>query len=251
MKHSEIVRIVPGADTAVLFIHGIVGTPNHFVKGIPLLELVPEGWSVYNLLLPGHGKTVEDFSRSSMKLWKEKVWSVFSQLSLTHKQIILVGHSMGTLFAIQLALEYPEKIPFAFLLAVPLRPWIRLSGMVNCLRLAFGKIREDHSLEVAVRNACGVKTTRKLWKYMGWIPRFLELFREIAQTEKKMSALRVPAIAFQSEMDELVCNRSRRILERSGVFEIRNLKKSSHFYYHPEDAASVRTCFLKQMKKKA
>ena len=36
MIHQEYVRKVPGADTAVLFIHGIVGTPNHFTDLISL-----------------------------------------------------------------------------------------------------------------------------------------------------------------------------------------------------------------------
>ena len=30
MNHAEYKRMVPGADTAVLFVHGILGTPNHF-----------------------------------------------------------------------------------------------------------------------------------------------------------------------------------------------------------------------------
>ena len=54
MKHEEMIRIVPGASTAVLFLHGIVGTPNHFVGGVPITEWVPEDWSLHNLLLPGH-----------------------------------------------------------------------------------------------------------------------------------------------------------------------------------------------------
>ena len=30
MRHFETRRILPGAKNAVLFLHGIVGTPNHF-----------------------------------------------------------------------------------------------------------------------------------------------------------------------------------------------------------------------------
>ena len=73
MEHKEYVRIVPGADTAVLFIHGIVGTPNHFTDLISLVELVPEDWSVCNLLLDGHGGNADDFAATSMKKWKNQV----------------------------------------------------------------------------------------------------------------------------------------------------------------------------------
>lgn len=246
--HRETISVLPEADTAVLFIHGIVGTPNHFRTQIPLEELVPEGWSVYNMLLDGHGGEVGDFSKTSMKKWKKQVREIFDALCRSHDRVVIAAHSMGTLFAVRLALERPEKVPFLFLIAMPMRPWVRLSGAVNCLRLVFGRIREDRPLEVATRNVCGVKTTRKLWRYLGWIPRYLELFGLIHEVEKKMGQLTVPCTAFQSEKDELVSNRSRRVIEKSGVMEIVELKGSTHFYYAPEDRQTVRAAFERQCK---
>ena len=248
MVHEEYVRIIPGADTAVLFIHGIVGTPNHFRDLIPLVERVPEDYSVYNVLLDGHGKTVDDFARTSMKKWREQVWGVFKTLAKTHEHVILVGHSMGTLFSIQLAREYPEKVPFLFLLAVPLRPALRIRGVARVLRMVFGLTREDDPIAVATRDVCGVTTTRMLWKYLPWIPRFLELFREIYRAEKVMGALSVPCIAYQSQIDELVSNRSRRLLEKSGVMTVHNLENSTHFYYHPDDQRIILSDFERQIK---
>lgn len=248
MIHEEYVRIVPEADTAVLFIHGIVGTPNHFRDLIPLIDLVPENYSIYNVLLDGHGKTVDDFARTSMRKWRAQVWGIFEQLSRTHERVILVAHSMGTLFSIQLALEHPEKVPFLFLIAVPLRPGIRLMTIRNLLCLVFGKLREDVPLEAATMQVCGLKTTRKLWKYLAWIPRFLELFAEICRTEKVMGSLTVPCTAYQSQRDELVANCTRKVLEKSGVMEVHNLLHSTHFYYHPEDQKIVRADFEKKIK---
>lgn len=247
MRHNETIRILQEAKTAVMFLHGIVGTPDHFRDLIPLEELVSTDWSVYNLRLPGHGNTVEDFGRSSMRQWKHYVWDVFEKLSQTHEQIILVGHSMGTLFSIQLALEHPEKVPFLFLIAVPMRPGVRLFGAINCLKLAFGGLREDRPIEAATMRVCGVKTTRKLWMYYRWIPRFLELFREIRLTEKRLSCLSVPCVAYQSRRDELVRNKSKRVLERSGVMQVHELSESTHFYYAPEDQITVREVFLNKM----
>lgn len=239
MSHEPTVRIVPGADTAVLFLHGILGTPKHFRNILTLESLVPSEWSVYNILLDGHGKAVEDFSRTSMKKWREQVWNVFSELRGTHERVILVGHSMGTLFAIQLAVENPEKVKQLFLLAVPLRPWMRWFGMINMLRMPFGLIREDHPVEAATKEVCGVGTTWMIWKYLGWIPRFLELFAEIGRTEKILADLKAPCVAYQSKRDELVMNLTRRVLDRSGVMEIRDLPDSTHFYYAPEDKTLI------------
>ena len=103
--HQEYRRIVSGADTAVLFVHGISGTPNHFRQRIALEEMVSPGWSVYNLLLDGHGKGAEDFSRSSMEKWRSQVRRAFEDLAKNHDRVMIAAHSMGTLFALQLAIE--------------------------------------------------------------------------------------------------------------------------------------------------
>lgn len=241
--HEPYIRLVPNAKTAVLFIHGILGTPNHFRDLMPLVELVPENWSVHNLLLPGHGGSTKDFGRSSMNAWRSHTKNVFLQLANTHEHVLVVAHSMGTLFALQLGLEHPEKIPALFLLAVPMRPGLRWIGIKNCFRVGFDRVRPDHPMEVATQNACGIQTTKLVWKYIPWIPRFLELFLEIYDTEKRMEQLNVPCTAWQSHKDELVTNHSRKVLARFPQIEIRDLKDSSHFYYTDADRGRVMDAF--------
>lgn len=249
MEHIETRRLVPGAKYAVLFIHGIVGTPNHFRIVLPLEELVPEDWSVFNIRQPGHGGCVEDFGRSDINQWRSHAKAAFEELAGKHEKILIVGHSLGTLFAMQIALERPEKVAQLFLVAAPMRPWVRLFGAVNCVRLAFGWIREDRPLEVATQNVCGVTTTPLLWKYIPWLPRFFELFAEIARTEKVMGNLTVPCAAWQSRKDELVSNFSTPVLQKSGVMEVHELENSTHFYYAPEDMQLLRREFQRCIKK--
>lgn len=244
MAHEPTRRIVPGAKTAVLFIHGIVGTPDHFVTQIPLMEMVPQDDSLHNLLLDGHGGTVADFSRTSMDAWKRQTEKAFLELSETHEQVLLVAHSMGTLLALELALAYPEKVSGLFLLAVPLKVWPRLFGIRNSLRLVFGRIREDHPREAAIRNACGIQTTRKLWQYLGWIPRYLELFGLIRQIRKRLPLLKVPCRAFQSRRDELVTNSASGLLSEVSWIQLRVLEDSSHFYYGEADQKEIKKAFM-------
>lgn len=248
MEHFETRKLIPGAKYAVLFLHGIVGTPNHFRIVLPLEELVPGGWSVINVRYPGHGGDVSGFGKSNMDLWRAHARAAFLELAGNHEKIAIVGHSMGTLFAMQLALEFPGKIAFLFLVAAPMRPWVRLFGAVNCLRLAFACIREDNPMEVATRNVCGVTTTPLVWKYIPWIPRFLELFGEIARTERRMGGLQVPCVAWQSRKDELVSNFSAPVLVKSGVMEVHELENSTHFYYTPEDRKNLREDFIKRIR---
>lgn len=232
MHHEEYIRDIPGAKTAVLFIHGIVGTPDHFDMLIPL---VPRDWSVYNILLDGHGKTPGDFAASSMKKWKAQVWGLFGRLCAQYNKVVITAHSMGTLFAIQLALERPEKVPFLFLMASPMRVGLRLTGIINSMKVVFHCVNDSNPLEAATRDACSIQTDLRLWRYLGWIPRYLELFREIRVTRKLLPGLTVSCYAFQSRKDELVSNRAGRVLEKSGVVQVNYLPGSGHFYYEETD----------------
>lgn len=245
---QESKRMVPGAKTAVLFIHGICGTPNHFRSVLPLENLVPPAYSVRNLVLDGHGGGVREFGRSSMAQWKRTAWKAFEDLAESHEKVILVGHSMGTLFSIQLAVRHPEKVSFLFLLGVPLRVRLRLFGIGNFVRFAFGGLDEKDPVQKALKMASGITPTKKLWQYLPWIPRMLELFGQMRHTAKLLPDLTVPAIAFQSRRDEVVSGRSGRILEECGKLRVVNLPKSTHFYYPPEEAQQVQAHFLALME---
>lgn len=240
MNHQEYIRVVPGAQTAVMMIHSILGTPRHFDMLIPL---VPENWSVYNILLDGHGKTLDDFAASSMKKWKKQVWQLFAELSVRYDRVVIAAHSMGTLFAIGLGLEYPEKIPFLFLLASPMKVGLRICGIVNAMKVVFQIIDETNPLEVATRNAYSLQPDWRLWKYVKWIPRFLELFSEIRAVRKLLPGLQVPCYAFQSRRDELVSNRTGRVLEECSRVNVQYLARSGHFYYNKEDKMRLLDAF--------
>ena len=81
MDHSQYIRVVEGSAMAVLIIHGIAGTPAHFRDLIPV---IPENWSVYNILLDGHGKNVKDFGKSSMAKCIDQVNRVLQTLLELH-----------------------------------------------------------------------------------------------------------------------------------------------------------------------
>ena len=137
MVHKETIRIIPNADTAVLLIHGICGSPNHFRQLLPIEQQIPQNWSVYNMVLDGHCKSVMDFGRSSMKKWWQQVDGAFRLLAESHSRVIVVGHSMGTLFAMELAKCYPDMIPFLFLLASPVRVSVKPRAVKYLLKISF------------------------------------------------------------------------------------------------------------------
>ena len=237
MKYTPYYRIQPGAKRAALFIHGIVGTPMHFAQ---LLPLIPENWSVYNILLDGHGRQVEDFSRTSMAKWKAQVSAQLDNILKTHEQVLIVAHSMGTLFAIEESIRRPEQVSALFLLNVPLTPWVTPATWVNSLRLAFGKVKPD-TPAADMLGASGVHLTPKLWKYLGWIPRFYELLVEAHRAKSKLARISVPCQAFQSRRDELVSRRAYRILQKQPHIQTTELQNSGHFAYKGADLDLLKT----------
>ncbi len=239
MQYSPYYRIVPGAETAVLFVHGIVGTPAHFRELIPL---VPEDWSVYNILLEGHGGDVEDFARASMQAWKAQVHRQAAEILKTHASLLLVGHSMGTLFCIQESLCFPEETMGLFLLNVPLHPWVRPSSVPHTLSAALGTARPGSPAEQLLRD-CGVRLSPRLWKYMRWIPRYAELLRECIRVRGLVGKITVPCVCFQSRRDELVSRRSFRFLEPFENLKAAELAESGHFGYSEADLAQIREAF--------
>lgn len=233
MEHEPYIRMVANADTAVLFIHGIVGSPAHFKD---LLPVIPENWSVYNILLDGHGQEVEDFARTSMEKWKTQVSQVLTSLLDSHERVFIVAHSMGTLLAIEEAVRRPGKVCGLFLLAVPLVFRVRISAALGSIQAALGQARPGSVAEQMV-NDSSVRLSPQLHKYLKWLPRFTELTREALRTHVLLPLISVPCRVFQSGKDELVGRTSTELLEKQPQITVSVLENSGHFSYSPEDLA--------------
>ena len=247
VAHEERMRILPGAKKAVLMMHGIAGTPDHFRTILPLEDLVPETWSLCNVVMPGHGGRVEDFSHSSLPAWEAYCMALFERLCESHEQVFLVGHSMGTLFAIRMAHKRPEKVAAMLLIEVPLRVGVKLFTIRNLIRFAFGRLDLTDPVQEATSRVCSIAPTWMVWKYIGWLPRVAELVKYMHQTDDLLPHLTVPAVAYQSMRDEMVSDRSRKLLLQAETVQVRVFSKSTHFYCHPEDIARVRDVFTEQL----
>lgn len=243
MDHKEYVRICDNSNIAILFVHGIVGTPNHFTE---FISLVPESVSVYNLLLDGHGKGVRDFAKTSMKKWETQVASVVEGLSLTHEKIYIVAHSLGTLLAIDQAIK-AKKVCKLFLLAVPLRLSLKPKMLINSLKVYLDKIRFDDYEALAAKESYGIGKDKNPFHYIGWIPRFLELFAKIRKTRQVVHLLNTPCLVYQSKKDEMVSKGSKKYFENKPNSKVSELKNSGHYYYDREAFDFLITEFKKML----
>ena len=238
--HEEYKRIAEHSDKAILFVHGILGTPNHFRAFVPL---VPKNITVYNLLLDGHGKGVQDFSKTSMKKWETQVAIAVEELAQNHREIYIVAHSLGCLLAIEQAVRNPI-ITKLFLLAVPLKLRLKPRMFLNSIKVYLNRIDPENEELVAAKACYGIRDSKNPFLYLGWVPRFLELFSKIKDTRKILRSVKIPCAAYQSLRDEMVSNRAASILEQNPVISIFALEHSSHFYYEKNDLVLVTQHFI-------
>lgn len=246
MAHQEYIREIPGSDTVVLCIHGIFGTPDIFK---PILTQVPDDWSVFNILLDGHGKSVQDFARSSMAKWKGQVQRTLTYLSVRYSKIIIAGHSMGTLFALQAADGSNPRIKALFLLDVPLMPILRPSCASNSLQILYERIPAHNKVAFAHKAAVSVIPDKRVWRYLTWFPRIAELIKEIEITRNYISKVKVPCRVFLSQKDELVSLRSYRYMKGNPRIKVTMLHGATHFYFSEENTAQMQRSFASMCRK--
>ncbi|MBQ8407238.1 MAG: alpha/beta fold hydrolase [Clostridia bacterium] len=239
MEHQEYKRFVPNADCAILFIHGIVGTPNHFSD---FISTVPDTVSVWNLLLTGHGKQVRDFSHTSMNEWEAQVEDAITHLAQDHTNIYLVAHSMGALLSIEKAI-YHREIKGLFLLAAPLKLFIKPQMAINSYKVYRDRIDPEDAVGMAAKKCYGIAPDKNVFHYIGWIPRYLELFAKIRSVRGMLESLSVPCTAYQSQKDEMVSVKSERYLRKCRSVKVVKLKNSRHYYYDEADYKALKEDF--------
>ena len=243
-KHVEYKRIAQDAERAVLLIHGILSTPNHFRDLIPL---IPDDYSVYAMVTAGHCGTVSDFSNSSLEKWEESVQKAVDELLKTHKEIYIVGYSMGNLFAIEQAIK-DDRVKKLFCIAIPIKVRVRLRMIGICTRVYKNKFRKNDFAAIGCKESYGVTDSKNLFEYLLWVPRFFDLFKIIKRVRKNLDKLNTPCVAYQSLKDELVSPKSIKILKNESNIGVFVLDNSTHFYYEPSELEYLKKEFTEFLK---
>jgi len=101
-----------GGSTAVLIIHGFMGSPHNMIY---LSERLNKGgFTVFVPRLPGHGTNSDDFVQSSWQDWLRTSIDAYLNLAAKYNKVYVAGLSMGALLTVILSAKYkPEKIVLA------------------------------------------------------------------------------------------------------------------------------------------
>ncbi len=102
--------LLPGtSDRGVLLIHGFTSSPYHFRAFAEFLHL--RNYTVFGMLLPGHGTHPDHLNRVQRKDWYVAVRDAFLALARRTKRISVVGDSYGGILAYILAgLSYERNM---------------------------------------------------------------------------------------------------------------------------------------------
>ena len=122
---AEAFELTRGAEApAILLLHGSGDTPQTLRY---LAEyLYARGYHVRVPLLPGHGRTITDFSRVAAEEWIETARSAYRDLTHTDRWVGVGGLSMGGALAARLAAEV-RSVPALVLLA----PYVAMPNRIS------------------------------------------------------------------------------------------------------------------------
>jgi carboxylesterase len=125
-KGAETIDLQEEDSHGVLLLHGFGDTPQ--TLSLLARRLRKAGYSVLVPLLPGHGRTMDAFTRSRADEWIDAAKSCLLEMRARNNAVSIVGLSMGGALAVLLAAEVRD-IPALVLIA----PYL---GMPRVLRLA-------------------------------------------------------------------------------------------------------------------
>ncbi len=230
--HRPIERNIPGAKKAVLLIHGLLGTPRFWQD---FVAATPEDVALHALLLPGHGGTVPEFGHVPWGAWRKAVTEAVEALCAQHEQVFIVAHSLGTLLAINSLTAHPAPVRGMLFIAAPLRLRMSAKTVLGNIRKGLGAGESREAL------ACyyGTEPDVRVWRYVSWLPRYVEFFRESAAARRGLPRLSIPTQAFLSPRDELVSPRSSTPLRSCPTMTLTMLSTSGHHAFTPEELSQM------------
>ena len=219
--------------TAVLFVHGFMGSHRQFGELSQLLKDC--GADMYFYVLPGHETSLEDFKKTNADSWQSGVNSKLRELSAGYDRVLLVGHSMGGLLAVRAAIAVPEKVIGVAALGFPIKvsvgpDWLKLNMQASNP----AKPGEDPRI-TAARSMAGV-TIKTTGQYFSTLPQNMQFMKTTKLARRDIHLLKKPLTVINFEKDEIVSKDTPRfVLSQKPDAKIVMLSDSYHFYFAKED----------------
>jgi len=236
-RHAPFFQMNPEHKGLVIFIHGFMGSSKQFDS---LMDAAyKHGYSIDALLLPGHGGSVKKFSTGTYERWQNYVDSEVEHYSQEYDKIILVGHSMGGLLAINASIKFPDKICCLFVITCP---FIITSFSFYALKVRLQQAfsRMDNPIKAAyLKNSSVALTPNLMW---GTIKPYMEFKKLMRAARDVLPEVKVPINAVYSSADELTSIKSLKVLRTELInapLKEMILFDSLHAYYTEIDQLAM------------
>jgi len=211
---AQPIQHLAGNRRVVLLIHGYTGYPGElaFIGK----ELAEADWDVRIPRLTGHGTSGSDFASANMAMWRRQVADEWFNLNTIYDEVMVLGHSMGALLSLDLAVKYPVRSLVVLAPAIGvrvkgrslfrviswfIRKWPREweSDPDFCF---FDERDEDDDLYLGA----------EYWSW-NWFSSLADLFSLQSAIERRLGSVKAPVLGIFGELDELVGSASRKLMK--------------------------------------
>jgi carboxylesterase len=239
-NHTNKVKIHPmampvyleGGKTAVLIVHGYLGSPRDVLYLAERLN--SEGYTVSVPRLPGHGTCRKDFLDSGKDDWLREVRDNYKKLKRICSDVYIAGFSMGGLLAVITAAEFnPEKL----ILVAP--------ALTNRRKLMLYSTPILRLFIKSLNKKCEIKTNSEYEEYLkneywskDWIKAASDILFLQIKAKKLLKSLESEVLLLLSENDRTVPLSVSHIVEKridKNKLTEKRVWNSGHMIFHGED----------------
>lgn len=191
------------SPVGVLVIHGFTATLDS-VKSLSL-SLQELGIPFSVPLLTGHGASSPELLRGvKWEQWMADAEEAFQKLTLEAEKIIVIGHSMGALLSLNLAVRYPDKIDCLVLAttAIKLVSVLAPGRPLHFAAPLLGKIFRNWELKSDVSEAACTTCS----PHYSWVPTdaILSLFDLIKKSRQLPGRIHLPVLIIHCRNERTV-----------------------------------------------
>ncbi len=182
-----------------ILVHGFNGEPIDMTELAGHLESL--GFSTENLLLPGHGTSIQDFAEHGWQDWYAAVRGAVSEALDRGEGVLLIGHSMGASVCLAVTADEPRVQGI-----VAMCPPIELHPLTHSAVSQLGRIlryfpswRED----VRDRRGARARYPRRAYSWTA-VSTLQSLLAALPDLKGKLGAIRCPALVICARNDHVV-----------------------------------------------
>ena len=183
----------------MLMIHGFTACP---VDLKPLAEILHGfGYTINAPLLAGHGTTPEQMIKTSWQDWMNSVLEALSVLRRECKQVAAVGHSVGGLLALALAIEHQVDgvIPINAPLIFHNKDIPRAHEFLDKFEYARKDYKKDQAEIIITSEGLPHFSYKKIP-----LKCVVSVNKAIAEIQNRLPEIKCPALIVQSNQDKTV-----------------------------------------------